>query len=237
MSEAGKDHPERDSSETVSHLLDQWAEALVQVVESMTDQRPALEWRKDCGPPPESGTEADLLWWEQPFQISPAAKAWVAAPRAAWEYLGTLTLKAAGLDTGGSDEARNTWFETLGQSLSGMARSIGVPVGLEVNCDAGVERAPVPEARQGRGPQRGARRAVRRRETSGRRSAGAKRASRSHCPWESPYRRSTCRLRSIASFSPACDIRHRRRRLGHPAPAAPLPFRRACLIIELAYAD
>jgi hypothetical protein len=80
MSEAGKDHPERDSSETVSHLLDQWAEALVQVVESMTDQRPALEWRKDCGPPPESGTEADLLWWEQPFQISPAAKAWVAAP-------------------------------------------------------------------------------------------------------------------------------------------------------------
>jgi hypothetical protein len=29
MSEAGKDHPERDSSETVSHLLNQWEEALV----------------------------------------------------------------------------------------------------------------------------------------------------------------------------------------------------------------
>jgi flagellar motor switch protein FliN/FliY len=147
MSETGKDRPERESSETVSRLLDQWAEALVQVVESMTDQRPALEWRKDCGPPPESGKEADLLWWEQPFQISPAAKAWVAAPRASWEHLGTLTLKAAGLETVGPDEARNTWFEILGQSLSGMARAIGVVVGQEVNCEAGVERAPGPDGR------------------------------------------------------------------------------------------
>jgi flagellar motor switch protein FliN/FliY len=147
MSETGKDHPASESAEIASRLLDQWAETLVQVVESMTDRRPALEWRKDCGPPPESATEADLLWWEQPFQISPPAKAWVAAPRPAWEHLGTLALKAAGLETAGSDEARNTWFEILGQSFSGMARSIGVLVGREVNCDAGVERAPGPEGR------------------------------------------------------------------------------------------
>ena len=59
----------------------------------------------------------------------------------------TLTLKAAGLDAAGSGEARNTWLEILGQSLSGMARSIGARVGREVNCEAGVERAPGPEGR------------------------------------------------------------------------------------------
>ena len=41
----------------------------------------------------------------------------MAAPRALWEYAGTITLKAAGLETVAPAEARNTWFEILGQSL------------------------------------------------------------------------------------------------------------------------
>ena len=39
-------------------------------------------------------------------------------------------------------EAKNTWFEILGQSLSVMARSIGSMLGREVTCEAGAERAP-----------------------------------------------------------------------------------------------
>ena len=40
-----------------------------------------------------------------------------------WEHAGTITLKAAGLETVALAEARNTWFEILGQSLGVMARS------------------------------------------------------------------------------------------------------------------
>src|ERR1035441_3720476 len=57
-------------------------------------------------------------------------------------FAGTLTLKAAGLETVETNEARNTWLEILGQSLSAMARSIGGVLGREVACEAGAERAP-----------------------------------------------------------------------------------------------
>jgi flagellar motor switch protein FliN/FliY len=55
---------------------------------------------------------------------------------------GTLTLKAAGLETIDPAEIRNTWLEILGQSLSALARSVGSLVGHEVTCGTGVERAP-----------------------------------------------------------------------------------------------
>jgi flagellar motor switch protein FliN/FliY len=66
----------------------------------------------------------------------------VATPHGTWDYAGTLTLKAAGLETVETNEARNTWLEILGQSLSGLARSIGAVLGREVTCEAGTERAP-----------------------------------------------------------------------------------------------
>lgn len=47
-----------------------------------------------------------------------------------------------------TSEARNTWFEILGQSLSAMARSVGALLGREVTCEAGVERAPEPDVRE-----------------------------------------------------------------------------------------
>jgi len=143
-----------DGVGNLKELLDQWAESLAQVMESMTDQRPGVEWKAASGPLGEiaaaagAGPEADILWWEQPFQISPGMLAWVGAPRTAWEYAGTLTLKAAGLEIVESGEARNTWFEILGQSLSAMARSIGGMLGREVTCEAGVERKPDPEMRE-----------------------------------------------------------------------------------------
>jgi flagellar motor switch protein FliN/FliY len=136
-----------DSEESSRQILDQWAETLAQVLESMTDQRPTVQWQASSGTlaevaPGESGAEPEVLWWEQPLQVSPDAIVWVAAPRATWEHAGTLTLKAAGLETVETSEARNTWLEILGQSLSAMARAVGVLLGREVTCDAGREHAP-----------------------------------------------------------------------------------------------
>ena len=125
-------------TEQVRGLLDQWAVGLADVVASMADQKPEVPWEAAAAPP----AEPDLLWWEQPFQIAPGAAVWVATPRTTWEYVGTLTLKAAGLETVETNEARNTWLEILGQSLSGLARSIGGVLGREVTCEAGTERAP-----------------------------------------------------------------------------------------------
>ena len=143
-----------DAAENAKLVLDNWAESLTRVLESMTDQRPEVGWQALSGPLPEiaeasgCGPEAELLWWEQPFQVSPEMRAWVGAPRATWEHMGTLTLKAAGLETVELGEARNTWFEILGQSLSAMALSIGSLLGREVTCETGSERAPSPELRE-----------------------------------------------------------------------------------------
>jgi flagellar motor switch protein FliN len=119
-------------------LLDQWTAGLAQVLESMTDQKPEVSWQPGALP----SADGDILWWEQPFQAGPETTVWVAAPHATWEHAGTLTLKAAGLETVEAGEARNTWLEILGQSLSVMARSIGALLGREVVCEAGKERPP-----------------------------------------------------------------------------------------------
>ncbi|MCX6632564.1 MAG: hypothetical protein NTW28_33585, partial [Candidatus Solibacter sp.] len=101
-------------TQQIRDLLDQWTVGLAEVVASMADQKPEVRWEASGTPP--SGP--DLLWWEQPFQIIPGAAVWVATPASTWEYAGTLTLKAAGLETVETNEARNTWLEILGQSLS-----------------------------------------------------------------------------------------------------------------------
>jgi flagellar motor switch protein FliN/FliY len=149
-----KDQPRLDAAENVGPLLNQWAESLEQVLESMTDQRPAVSWQAVSGTRREiaaahgAGPEEEILWWEQPLQISPDMLVWVGAPKTSWEHAGTLTLKAAGLETVESAEAKNTWFEILGQSLSTLARAIGALMGREVTCEAGVERAPDSEVKE-----------------------------------------------------------------------------------------
>jgi flagellar motor switch protein FliN len=133
-----------DAIEPVRGLLDQFAESLAQVLEAMAEQRPEAKWQAA------SGTVADvvadpqdqMLWWEQPLQFAQEMRIWVGAPRTAWEQAGTVTLKAAGLDTVEIDEARNTWLEILGQALSPVARAIGSMLGREVTCEAGAERTP-----------------------------------------------------------------------------------------------
>jgi flagellar motor switch protein FliN/FliY len=141
-----------DSAPAMRRLVDEWAEGLAQVLESMTDRKPEVHWKPASGTLSEvraddeaaesAGPDSELLWWEQPFLTSPGSAAWVAAPHGTWEFTGSLTLKAAGLETVEAGEARNTWFEILGQSLGSMARSMSAILGHEVACDTGSEHAP-----------------------------------------------------------------------------------------------
>ena len=140
-----------DSAEPVRQFVNQWVESLGQVLESMTDRHPAVKWQAATGAlqvvrgaAAESGPDAELLWWEQPFQLTPGSLAWIAAPRGVWEYAGTQTLKAAGVETVESNEARNTWFEIVGQSLGVLARALTAIAGREVLSETGVEHAPDP---------------------------------------------------------------------------------------------
>lgn len=133
-----------ETGENARLIVNQWAESLAQVVQSMTDAKIEVRWEAGSGPVRgafRDGPEP-VLWWEQPFRAPHEMPVWVAAPAAVWQHAGTVTLKAAGLETVAMEEARNTWFEILGQSLGAMARALTALLGREVTCDAGVERAP-----------------------------------------------------------------------------------------------
>lgn len=135
-----------DAIEPARALIDQFAGALAQVLESMAEQRPATDWKAVSGTVAEvaADPQGELLWWEQALPFSPEMKIWVGTPRTAWEQAGTLTLKAAGLDTVEIGEARNTWLEILKQALSPVARAIGEILGQEAASDPGTENPPDP---------------------------------------------------------------------------------------------
>jgi flagellar motor switch protein FliN/FliY len=134
----GERMSEHDLKEPVRNLLDHWTQALVDVLQAMTDQKPEVKWQSGIT----LAADPEALWWEQPFQVSDDAIVWIAAPQPTWEHAGTVTLQAAGLETVEVNEARSTWLEILGQSLGGLARSIGAVIGREVTCAAGTEHAP-----------------------------------------------------------------------------------------------
>ena len=136
-----------DANGRAAGVLNQWAESLTQVLDSMTDQRPQVAWQAVSGTAADvASAEHTYLWWEHPFSAAAGTVAWIGSPQPTWEHVGTLTLKAAGLDTVASSEAKNTWFEIIGQSLSAMARSIGGLLGREVTCGTGAEREGAPES-------------------------------------------------------------------------------------------
>src|ERR1017187_9279204 len=99
---AGEDHSQ--ITEQIGGLLDQWTASLAGVIESMADQKPTARWGTIGTPPAGPGP----LWWEQPFQALPGAAVWVAAPQSTWEHAGTLTLKAAGLETVETTDRKST---------------------------------------------------------------------------------------------------------------------------------
>lgn len=133
-----------NSVPSIHALVEAWVGTLAQLLEAMTGQLPQLRWHATTGSAADAGAapDADVLWWEQPFQFSPEALVWVGAPHESWEYAATLMLKAAGLEEVPDGEAQKTWQEILAQWLSGLARSLGSALGHEVTCVAGTEHAP-----------------------------------------------------------------------------------------------
>src|SRR4051794_1559931 len=101
-------------------VAEHWAEAVADILHSMADERPAVNSSAASAAPPPG-----LLWWRQALDTNPEPCLWTGAPEATWREFGKRTLEAAGIGDAGDDDARNTYFEILNQSLGVTARHIG----------------------------------------------------------------------------------------------------------------
>src|SRR5712691_1438912 len=109
-----------DRSQLVAWLAENWTSKLGQILESMADQRPRIEW-KQMAPPPAAGADvpagdAGLFWWEQSFNVLPESAVWIGAPETTWMELGGRILRAAGVDEVATADAKNTYLEIVSQS-------------------------------------------------------------------------------------------------------------------------
>ncbi|HEY7387200.1 MAG TPA: flagellar motor switch protein FliN [Bryobacteraceae bacterium] len=123
-------------------FLGDWAANLAQVIESMTDRRPAVEWRTGMGAADSVGIANTPETAFSFFKVHCPQEAgmWIAAPGPTWERIGKLTLQAAGLGESSKDEIRKTWREIVSQWVSALARALGSYLGHEVTFeDAGAE--------------------------------------------------------------------------------------------------
>jgi flagellar motor switch protein FliN/FliY len=127
-------------NELMRGLAEEWSGLLTQTLESMTDQKCKAAWT--AAPGPSAGD--DIFWWEQRLSLADVPLIWVGAPAQTWNELGSRTLRAAGIETVETADARNTWLEILSQALSGLAQSIGGKLGCEVTCTKGDESAQAP---------------------------------------------------------------------------------------------
>jgi flagellar motor switch protein FliN len=130
--------------ESARALVDRWAENLAQVVESVTEQRPSVAWREVQGGAASLGLSPglDVVCRSQKFLCPQEAQVWVTAVRETWHYIGSSTLKAAGLETSDALEVKNTWLELLSQWQSALARILGSHLGHEVTGEAGEDAIP-----------------------------------------------------------------------------------------------
>ena len=136
-------------------LVREWTARLAQVVESMTEARPGVEWQ---AVPPGSelrlqsaavaARHGAMLWWEQSFSAAQEARFWVGAPETAWSAMGARILGAAGIEQAEAAETRSTWLELLSQSLESLANSVGAHLQREVVCLARAERPAPPQAEE-----------------------------------------------------------------------------------------
>jgi hypothetical protein len=83
-------------------------------------------------------TEESFLW-QQSFTTVEGPAFWVAAGKAAWESLGSLTLVAAGVETPPPEDCRSTWQETVNQTMAALATGIGADMEREITTEQGEE--------------------------------------------------------------------------------------------------
>jgi len=128
-----------DANELLRYLAEEWTALLVQILESMTDQKPKATWKSASAPAADG-----MLWWAQNLNLAQAPLIWVGAAAQAWNDLGGRTLRAAGIETADPADAKNTYFEILSQSLAGLAQSLSARMGSEITCAKGEECVQAP---------------------------------------------------------------------------------------------
>jgi flagellar motor switch protein FliN len=129
------------TNEHARWLMEQWTAALAAAIDSMTEERPEVQFAAEPAAPAGGSAAAEgALCWEQGFQGIPQPALWVTAPQTTWRSLGERTLRAAGIEAAEPADARNTYLEILSQSLAATAQAIGTRMAKEVACERGCER-------------------------------------------------------------------------------------------------
>jgi hypothetical protein len=105
--------PDQKTPDHANWLMEQWTAALAAAVESMTEQRPEVQFtpqgEQATG---EASESAGALCWEQGFKGIEQPAMWVTAPEKTWLELGGRTLRAAGIEAAEPGDARiaiHTW--------------------------------------------------------------------------------------------------------------------------------
>jgi flagellar motor switch protein FliN/FliY len=124
---------EKGSPDAAGVLMQAWAAGLAEVIESMTGEKPEMEWRAGSFPTGAQGAAERSLCWEQSFGAEPGASLWVAAPEPSWKAIGGRILAAAGVEDGAADDIRGTFIEVLNQALAAMARTLSGRSHLETS--------------------------------------------------------------------------------------------------------
>jgi flagellar motor switch protein FliN len=123
-----------------SWFFEAMAARLASVYESMTGERPAVQWEPLTTPP--SALADGVLRWRQDFHGGPIrdlAAVWISAAEVDWTEASKQVLLAAGISGGDEATLKSTFLETLGQVFSGIALDMGGRVGAEVACAGGEE--------------------------------------------------------------------------------------------------
>jgi flagellar motor switch protein FliN len=124
-------------------LLDEWSASLAAAAESMTGQRPQVEWKAER--PAEAGgaaSDTGWLWWEQQFETNPQLAMWVGVPAETWGEVGKRALQTAGIESSEPDDARKAYLEILSQSFGGLTQAIAARLGRDVASGPGREAPP-----------------------------------------------------------------------------------------------
>lgn len=119
-------------------LVEQWRKEFIGVMQAMGDFSPDMAGHFE----PPSACD-DMLWWNQPFDLAPEAGMWIGAPEKTWSALGQRILAAAGVESSGPAELKDTYLEVLRQSLGVLARSLGSQLEREIAVTAGAEQEPL----------------------------------------------------------------------------------------------
>src|ERR1035438_3143703 len=105
---------------------------LAGVFELMTGTRPEIQGR------PRGAPDASALRWRQPFRGAPGI-VWIEASEQHWTEGGNQILRGAGIEDADKPTIQSTYFELLGQALSGIAQDFSDRLGKEVVCTDGGE--------------------------------------------------------------------------------------------------